>query len=200
MEWHPSKNGSLTPYDISKSTNKKVWWMCNNKHEWEASVANRHNGTSCPHCVKEIIQSKLIPLSSYSPELAKEWHPTKNGTLKASDVSKSSGKKVWWRCTNDDNHEWQAIVARRQNGASCPHCRKNSFDKKNPKDDEDKLIDGWNKKIVPLKFKDQVINLIQEGEIFDAGQLYLKLANKNGSKNPKKIMEVFEKIVNNLIE
>jgi hypothetical protein len=27
-QWHPDKNGSLTPADVSRGCNKKVWWRC----------------------------------------------------------------------------------------------------------------------------------------------------------------------------
>lgn len=58
-----------------------------------------------------------------SPELAIEWHPILNGSLKASDVLPSSHKKVWWIC-NDCGHEWKTAVYTRQAGAGCPICRK----------------------------------------------------------------------------
>ncbi len=27
-EWHPTKNGDLTPFDFAAKSNKKVWWKC----------------------------------------------------------------------------------------------------------------------------------------------------------------------------
>lgn len=27
-EWHPYKNGELTPFDVTPGSNKKVWWRC----------------------------------------------------------------------------------------------------------------------------------------------------------------------------
>ncbi len=43
-EWHPTKNDSLTPEDVTPNSNKKVWWICNiNKsHEWDALISNRN--------------------------------------------------------------------------------------------------------------------------------------------------------------
>ena len=32
-EWDYEKNGTLTPFNISYGSNKKVWWMCENKHK-----------------------------------------------------------------------------------------------------------------------------------------------------------------------
>src|ERR1035437_7119886 len=60
-------------------------------------------------------------LSITHPEIAKEWHPNKNGDLKLEDVSRSSGKKVWWKCK--DGHEWAAVIANRTiGGTNCPYC------------------------------------------------------------------------------
>jgi len=36
--WHPIKNGKLTPFDVSHGYDKKVWWMCENKHDIFKSV------------------------------------------------------------------------------------------------------------------------------------------------------------------
>jgi hypothetical protein len=51
-QWHPTKNGGLTPNDVTKGSNKKVWWYCENGHEWEASIANRTKGNGCPNCYR----------------------------------------------------------------------------------------------------------------------------------------------------
>ena len=39
-EWDFDKNKTITPYDVSKGSNKKVWWKCEKGHEWESTVAN----------------------------------------------------------------------------------------------------------------------------------------------------------------
>lgn len=52
-EWHSTKNGDLTPYDITYRSSKRVWWKCNQRHEWETIVSSRskkENGTGCPIC------------------------------------------------------------------------------------------------------------------------------------------------------
>ena len=37
-EWHPTKNGNLTPKDVTPSSGQKVWWICDNRghkgHWW----------------------------------------------------------------------------------------------------------------------------------------------------------------------
>jgi len=61
-----------------------------------------------------------------------------------------------------------------------------------------KIKSYWNRNIVPLKHKDTIINLLNEDEIFEASQLYLKLAYDNGQIKTDKIMDEFEKIIENL--
>lgn len=53
-EWHPTKNGNLTPNNIKSKSNKKVWWLCSKGHEWEARVDSRINGNGCYICSKEV--------------------------------------------------------------------------------------------------------------------------------------------------
>jgi len=53
-------------------------------------------------------------LATVKPELTKEWHPTKNGSLTPYDVVIFSNKKVWWKCPEGDDHEWLATIASRR--------------------------------------------------------------------------------------
>ncbi len=59
-------------------------------------------------------------ISVQFPELAREWHPTKNGDLRFSDMTSSSGRKVWWVCS--EGHEWEARIADRTSNHGCPYC------------------------------------------------------------------------------
>lgn len=62
-EWHPSKNGLLTPDKITPNSGKKIWWLCNKGHEYEAVVSSRTRGTGCPYCWS---QSSILELRVYS--------------------------------------------------------------------------------------------------------------------------------------
>jgi hypothetical protein len=122
-EWHPNKNGNLTPQDVTSGTHKKVWWKCNkgDDHEWKTSVAHRTNGRSCPICAgKKVVKSNC--LLTVNPELASEWHPNKNGNLTPQDVTSGTHKKVWWKCNKGDDHEWKANILSRTRGVGCPIC------------------------------------------------------------------------------
>jgi hypothetical protein len=49
-QWHPTKNGNLTPKDCTPNSNKKVWWICDKGHDWSAKIYNRSHGSGCPYC------------------------------------------------------------------------------------------------------------------------------------------------------
>jgi len=119
-QWNHAKNKDLTPNDVTIGSGKRVWWLCEKGHEWKASIAERTNGTGCPYCSgKRVCVDNC--LQTLSPELAKQWHPSKNGDLNPSNVTKGYGKKVWWKCEKE--HEWQASVNTRTNmGTGCPYC------------------------------------------------------------------------------
>jgi len=112
-EWHPAKNGTLTPTDVTPVSGKKVWWICDKGHEWEAAISNRTNGGGCPYCSGRK-PCKDNCLQTVNPSLAKEWHPSKNGSLTPRDVVSHSTKRVWWICNR--GHEWEAVVNNRSNG------------------------------------------------------------------------------------
>ncbi len=126
IEWHPIKNGNLTPKDVTAKSLKRVWWKCDKgpDHEWEAKIWSRTTQRrNCPFCAGKQI-SITNSLSNKNPGITKEWHPQKNGVLSPNKISAGSAKKVWWKCPNGDDHEWQATVGNRTktNGSKCPYC------------------------------------------------------------------------------
>ena len=127
-EFDFKKNSPLTPKDFSFSSGKKIWWKCLKKHEWISSISNRKNGNNCPYCKGRKV-SKENNLKFLFPEVAKEWHPTKNENLTPEDVTRGSKKKVWWKCSKE--HEWIAIIDSRTRGGNCPYCAGHKSSKEN---------------------------------------------------------------------
>ena len=119
-EWHPTKNGELTPEMVTAGSSKKVWWQCVKGHEWYTSISGRSKGHRCPYCSGRFAITGENDLATLSPQLAAEWHPSKNGDLTPSHVTLKSNKKVWWQC--EKGHEWQAKICRRADGSGCPYC------------------------------------------------------------------------------
>ena len=126
-QWHPTKNGDLTPRDVAAGSNKRVWWKCKKcGGEWEVAVVNRARGTKCPYCENKKALPGFNDLATTHPDLAKQWHPTKNGDLTPRDVVAGSGRKVWWRHWHEESqtwHEWETyIFSRASKGIPCPYC------------------------------------------------------------------------------
>jgi len=71
------------------------------------------------------IWSKNPPLSVTYPDIAKQWHKTRNGPWTPNDFTARSGIKVWWRCPKSPDHVFQARVASRtmSKANGCPFCR-----------------------------------------------------------------------------
>ena len=40
-QWHPVKNGPLTPRQVSYGSRQKIWWLCPKGHAWQAAVYTR---------------------------------------------------------------------------------------------------------------------------------------------------------------
>lgn len=131
-EWHPTKNGKLPPFDLLPGSNRKVWWQCckNKKHVWDAIPYDRTKSkrpTGCPYCAEGGRARRVLPdesLAALRPEIASEWHPTKNGERTPEQFSCGSSKRVWWQCSRDPNHEWATRITKRtkHNGTNCPFC------------------------------------------------------------------------------
>ena len=125
-EWHPTKNGNLTPFDFTKGNKTKVWWKCpkGDDHEYLANINNRTQGSNCPIC-RGLKVVKSNSFATTNPEIAKEWHPTKNGNLLPTQYTSGSKAKVWWKCPKGPDHEWEAIIGSRVGGTNCPYCSGN---------------------------------------------------------------------------
>lgn len=122
-EWHPTKNGRLTPEQVTPYSNKKVWWkclICNT--EWKAVVSDRSYGRGCPHCAIER-KNKLIyciELQKIFPSILNAYnvlHASKsriNDSCK--DRSRSAGKhpvtgeKLHWVYVEDQVRKNNEVI------------------------------------------------------------------------------------------
>ena len=129
-EWHPTKNGTLSPNDISAGRFKPVWWLCSQcGHEWQASPNNRKKGVGCPCCSGRVPKIGVNDLATLYPELLEEWDCSQNKDLDPGQLLPGSGKKAWWKCSQC-GYEWQTGIASRTKGHGCPKCSKRK--KNNP--------------------------------------------------------------------
>ena len=80
---------------------------------------------------------KSNSLSKIFPNIASQWHSTKNGDLSPDKVTYGSNKIVWWKCKEEKDHEWQTSIflrtlgGRKKTGTGCPFCLGQKISKDN---------------------------------------------------------------------
>ena len=135
-EWHPTKNGLLSPDMVAPNTNKRVWWLGKCGHEWPSTVASRANmRCGCPICSGKRVISGINDLLTAYPELCEEWDYEKNNirNIFPDKVSPHSDKKAWWKC-GVCGFCWPAkIDGRTRMKAGCPRCAKSKISKSKSK-------------------------------------------------------------------
>lgn len=127
-EWHPTKNGKLTPFDVTSGSHKMVWWQCEKGHEWKNEVHFRiRNG--CPYCSGRY-PTKENNLLKYYPKLCEEWNYNKN-IKNPEEYLPFSTQKVWWKC-HECGKEWiQKICYRTRNKSyGCLECNQSKGETK----------------------------------------------------------------------
>jgi len=110
--------------DEYKGNDIKMKWQCLKENCGEVFENNWNdivNNQGCAVCAgRQVGLSNCLAIKN--PELASEWHPTKNDDLTPYDITCGSNQYVWWKCSKNPKHEWYAdINSRNKNG--CPYCR-----------------------------------------------------------------------------
>jgi hypothetical protein len=124
-EWHPTLNTRPTPGLLSPGSRERVWWGCRKfvDHAWEAAVSSRTRmGSGCPICANLRVKSGFNDLATIRPDVAKTWHPKKNGQLRPDQFVSGTNEMIWWQCPSVASHVWRASVKNRTTGRGCPDC------------------------------------------------------------------------------
>jgi len=93
-EWHPSANGDLTPRSVKIGYSKKVWWLCVEGHEWQATIKARLRTNDCPICGKEAAKKKA-DLSVSLPSIGKNNRKNRRFKTKATAVIELPDSGYW---------------------------------------------------------------------------------------------------------
>lgn len=121
-----SPNNTIDVNMLSVKSNRKVLFICPIGHEYESTPAKRAEGKNCPYCSHHRVLVGYNDLQSQYPEIAAQWHPTRNGDLKPCDFMSASNRKVWW--LDEHGHEWLMPVSartRKDKPQGCPYCSGN---------------------------------------------------------------------------
>ena len=119
--WHPTRNGSLTPFDVLSGSGKEVWWLCKEKnHHYSSRVHVQSRGNECNICTGRVVDEQNC-MRTTRPDLAQQFHPTMNGSLTPDNVLATTTKTVHWLCEN--GHDWPATGQMRGGkGTGCRYC------------------------------------------------------------------------------
>ncbi len=113
-EWHPERNGDLTPSNVLAGSTKKAWWKCrqNSRHIWQSQIKSRARGVGCPLCYDE----KQLDLSLY-PKVLALFDCEKNEGIDPKRITYAT--VMWWRCPSGPDHSWQGKFNKAKR---CPYC------------------------------------------------------------------------------
>lgn len=123
-----------TAYEVLAGSKTLLPWTCPTgiaDHRYLESPQKRRTGgkgqtagQGCPFCANRRLSVSNC-LAIVAPELAKEWHPTKNPHGPEHQIAPCKDKR-WWLCAAC-GHEWRAEVGKRvgrkgKPGTGCPRC------------------------------------------------------------------------------
>ena len=86
-------------------------------------VHSRVKGAECPVCADRAVLSGYNDLAATDPNLLAEWDYDKNTDIFPEHISRSSMRKVWWKCRL--GHSWRGKISERAiEGKGCRECEK----------------------------------------------------------------------------
>lgn len=116
-----NKNKNINFNKLAYRSGIKIWWLCSKGHSYRATPHHKTRGRKCPYCTtgtkKVSIEKSILKIK---PELAKLWHPTKNGNFKPSEVNAGSRKRCWFLCKK--GHEFKISPHQKGYRFTCPYC------------------------------------------------------------------------------
>jgi Probable Zinc-ribbon domain len=129
--WTPEQALGLEPRPAHAGRTAGVIVKVQGQEFGNIKQAAKHFGRSYTHVFERLktgctieqalgLIKRTDSLQSEYPDLATQWHPTKNAPLAADAVTPGSGQKVWWLCRR--GHEWKAVINSRARGMGCPYC------------------------------------------------------------------------------
>lgn len=117
-EWHPTKNGDLTPNKVTSGSIKKVWWLDECGHEWYATINHRTNGRCCPYCSNKKVLKGFNDLATTHPHKVKYFSNIED----AYTHTYASEDRVDLVCPDCGHIKQCSICNLIQHGFSCDFC------------------------------------------------------------------------------
>ena len=100
---------------------KDLFKYMNWEYDFEINFSNDYSKFINCKNLRELENSLVIK----KPEIAKEWHPTKNGNLKPENIPSTTHRKYWWKCSICGK-EFQ-MTPQTRTTIGCPSCQRNEW-------------------------------------------------------------------------
>jgi hypothetical protein len=114
-QWDPEKNSGVAFATLDATHASPLWWRCPNGHGFQRPPLRMLADDVCPTCALAKVSLLVVV-----PNVAAEWHPTKNAVA-PNEVEFDHAMNAWWVCPN--GHEYQATVrSRTKSNRRCPTC------------------------------------------------------------------------------
>ena len=76
------ENQKLDVNKVSYASHKRIWWQCSIGHKWQSAISDRLlKQAGCPYCANKKVLKGYNDLATLYEDVAREWHPTRNGKL-----------------------------------------------------------------------------------------------------------------------
>lgn len=125
IELYWSEKNTLSPYDYTCGSHKKVWIKCQNveyHEDYDVSCAKFVENRRCPYCSSVRIHKK-DSFGQYLEDnnFIKYWSDKNN--ISPYVLSKNSSKKILMTCENKHYHgDYSIVVDKYTKGNRCPYC------------------------------------------------------------------------------
>lgn len=121
-----SNTNIIKPTEVPVNSSKKVWWICPeckeevkvNIHARVRSYLSGHN--SCTFCANRTVNDKNNLVAIF-PGIIKIWDYDKNYPLLPENMTKSSRKRIWWKC-NECGYSYQTTINSKLESKNCMLC------------------------------------------------------------------------------
>lgn len=118
-EFDFSRNGRLTPDNLTAGSGERVSRICELGHNWPAPVRERARGSRCRYCSNRAVWVGFNDMATTRPDMVADWDDA-NGDLRPTDVVAGTNKKIWWKC--EVHGPWPASGQQKSRGGGCQEC------------------------------------------------------------------------------
>lgn len=117
--WDHDANGRKAPDSVIAGSARIAYWICSLGHRYAKAINARAAGSGCQYCSNRKVLPGYNDLATRYPELARDWHPEKNGAIEPDAIVPGNTRR-WWKCA--EGHEQFGSVPNRIRTKGCAEC------------------------------------------------------------------------------